>query len=35
MSVKFEAGRKDLRSFAVTPPRRPTAIRDELHITLP
>ncbi len=29
-----EAGREDLRTFAAEPPRRPTAVRDELLIKL-
>lgn len=29
-----EAGREDLRAFAAEPPRRPTAVRDELLIKL-
>lgn len=29
-----EAGREDLNAFAATPPRRPTAIRDELLIKI-
>ncbi|MFI2435823.1 PadR family transcriptional regulator [Streptomyces sp. NPDC018693] len=29
-----EAGREDLRAFAAAPPRRPTAIRDELMIKI-
>ncbi|MFF7723919.1 PadR family transcriptional regulator [Streptomyces luteogriseus] len=34
MFTLTEAGREDLRSFAATPPRRPTAIRDELLIKI-
>ncbi|MFF7795502.1 helix-turn-helix transcriptional regulator [Streptomyces sp. NPDC007991] len=34
MFTLTEAGRQDLRAFAVTPPRRPTAIRDELLIKI-
>ncbi|MET9680445.1 PadR family transcriptional regulator [Streptomyces coeruleorubidus] len=34
MFTLTEAGRRDLRSFAVTPPRRPSAVRDELLIKI-
>ncbi|GAB7102155.1 PadR family transcriptional regulator [Streptomyces phaeofaciens] len=34
MFTLTEAGRTDLRVFAATPPRRPTAIRDELLIKI-
>ncbi|GAA3581836.1 MULTISPECIES: PadR family transcriptional regulator [Streptomyces] len=34
MFTLTEAGRQDLRSFAAEPPRRPTAVRDELLIKL-
>ncbi|MET9392854.1 PadR family transcriptional regulator [Streptomyces sp. NPDC006624] len=34
MFTLTEAGREDLRAFAATPPRRPTAIRDELLIKI-
>jgi hypothetical protein len=34
MFTLTEAGRQDLRAFAGTPPRRPTAIRDELLIKI-
>jgi nucleotide-binding universal stress UspA family protein len=34
MFTLTEAGRQDLRAFAVTPPRRPTVIRDELLIKI-
>ncbi|MEV6999779.1 MULTISPECIES: PadR family transcriptional regulator [unclassified Streptomyces] len=34
MFTLTEAGREDLRAFAAEPPRRPTAIRDELLIKL-
>lgn len=34
MFTLTEAGREDLRSFAAEPPRRPTAVRDELLIKL-
>lgn len=34
MFTLTEAGRDDLRAFAVEPPRRPTAVRDELLIKL-
>ncbi|MFF7853382.1 helix-turn-helix transcriptional regulator [Streptomyces sp. NPDC007904] len=34
MFTLTEAGRKDLRAFAAEPPRRPTAIRDELLIKI-
>ncbi|MFD5160684.1 PadR family transcriptional regulator [Streptomyces hawaiiensis] len=34
MFTLTEAGRRDLRTFAATPPRRPTAIRDELLIKI-
>ncbi len=34
MFTLTEAGRADLRSFAAEPPRRPTAVRDELLIKL-
>ncbi|MEY9988991.1 DNA-binding PadR family transcriptional regulator [Streptomyces sp. V4I8] len=34
MFTLTEAGREDLRTFAAAPPRRPTAVRDELLIKL-
>ncbi len=34
MFTLTEAGREDLSSFAVTPPRRPTAVRDELLVKI-
>lgn len=34
MFTLTEAGREDLRDFAATPPRRPTAVRDELLIKI-
>lgn len=34
MFTLTEAGREDLRAFAAEPPRRPTAVRDELLIKL-
>ncbi len=34
MFTLTEAGREDLRTFAAEPPRRPTAVRDELLIKL-
>ncbi|MFH9012010.1 PadR family transcriptional regulator [Streptomyces sp. NPDC017943] len=34
MFTLTEEGRRDLRAFAATPPRRPTAIRDELLIKI-
>lgn len=34
MFTLTEAGRQDLRAFAAAPPRRPTAIRDELLIKI-
>lgn len=34
MFTLTEAGREDLRSFSAEPPRRPTAVRDELLIKL-
>jgi DNA-binding PadR family transcriptional regulator len=34
MFTLTEAGREDLRAFAATPPRRPTAIRDELLVRI-
>jgi hypothetical protein len=34
MFTLTEAGRADLDAFAATPPRRPTAIRDELLIRI-
>ncbi|WP_406208122.1 PadR family transcriptional regulator [Streptomyces sp. NBC_01017] len=34
MFTLTEAGRQDLRAFAAEPPRRPTAIRDELLIKI-
>ncbi|MET9503457.1 PadR family transcriptional regulator [Streptomyces sp. NPDC006622] len=34
MFTLTEAGREDLRAFAAAPPRRPTAIRDELLIKI-
>ncbi|GAA4559499.1 MULTISPECIES: PadR family transcriptional regulator [Streptomyces] len=34
MFTLTEAGREDLRTFAAAPPRRPTAIRDELLIKI-
>ncbi|MEU3852902.1 PadR family transcriptional regulator [Streptomyces sp. NPDC029554] len=34
MFTLTEAGRRDLDTFAATPPRRPTAIRDELLIKI-
>ncbi|MER6414576.1 PadR family transcriptional regulator [Streptomyces humidus] len=34
MFTLTEAGREDLGSFAVTPPRRPTAVRDELLVKI-
>ncbi|MFJ9716928.1 PadR family transcriptional regulator [Streptomyces sp. NPDC101213] len=34
MFTLTEAGREDLRAFAAAPPRRPTAVRDELLIKI-